>query len=58
MVTEKVFVGIKGHSSSSHVDDKLQQLDVNFGVRVHPAEFAQFQVDFLKDLQAFLDERK
>lgn len=57
MDAEKVFVGIKGHSSSSQADDKLQQLDVSFGIRVHSAEFAQFQVDFLKDLQAFLDER-
>lgn len=58
MATEKIFIGIKGHSSSSHVDDKLQQLDVSFGVLVHPAEFPQFQADFLKDLQIFLDERE
>lgn len=51
-------IGIRGFNSFVNAGDNIQTLEINLGVVVKAKDFPAFQERFLKELQAFLDERK
>lgn len=51
----KVFIG--GYDSFADAEDRLQDLDIQFKLKVSARDNAIFINEFLTDLQKFIDEK-